>query len=181
MNIYFFQRRSQGLFPSLGVGPQAREKALGTRLYFEVTFSLALPSCIRKVPEETTTATPTKTSLENLSSRYFAIIPFRLTYCDRTIQQQNRWDSIQAIQMKNWPLYAHVFHKPWIWSFHVVVWPSTAKKCTKISNARAGLFFFPLNPIVLWRSSFRRRCRFLNSLIPATIRRLAVCTSQNPW
>ena len=46
----------------------------------------------------------------------------------------------------------------------VVVWPSTAKKCTKIYNARAELLFFSLNPIVLLRSRCRRHSSFLNSL-----------------
>ena len=63
--------------------------------------------------------------------------------------------------------------KPWVGSFHVVVWPSTAKKCTKIYNARAGPLFFSFNPIVLWRSCSHRHRICLNSLMMrTTVRRL---------
>ena len=43
--------------------------------------------------------------------------------------------------------------KPWIWSFHVVLW-STAKK-KKSMCAHTEPLFFTLKPIVLWRSSCR--------------------------
>ena len=39
----------------------------------------------------------------------------------------------------------HVLHTTQNWSFHVVVSPRTAKKCTKIYNARAQPFFCSLN------------------------------------
>ena len=55
--------------------------------------------------------------------------------------------------------------KPWIWSFRVVVLPRTAKKCTKIYNARAAPLFFSLYPIVLRRSRYCRRSSCLNSLL----------------
>ena len=41
----------------------------------------------------------------------------------------------------------------------------TAKKCTKIQNARAERLFLLIKPIVLWRSRCRRRRRCLK---PAT-------------
>ena len=39
----------------------------------------------------------------------------------------------------------HVLQTTQNWSFHVVVLPSTAKKCTKIYNAHAQLLFSSLN------------------------------------
>ena len=39
----------------------------------------------------------------------------------------------------------HVLQTTQNWSFHVVVLPRTAKKCTKIYNARAQLLFCSLN------------------------------------
>ena len=58
--------------------------------------------------------------------------------------------------------------KLWIWLFHVVVWPSTVKKCTKIYNPRAGPLFFSLYPIVLWSSRCHHRNSFVNSLFTHT-------------
>ena len=43
---------------------------------------------------------------------------------------------------------ADVLHKTKTWLFHVVVWLTTAKKWTKVKNARAGRAkhcFYPLN------------------------------------
>ena len=60
-------------------------------------------------------------------------------------------------RMKNLPSCAHVLRKALNLSFYVVVWPSTAKKRTKIYNARAEPLFFSLNPTVLWRSRCRLR------------------------
>ena len=58
--------------------------------------------------------------------------------------------------------------EPQIWKFHVVVWQTTSKYCTKKRAAHAARFFFRHSTkqiIDLWR----RRCRccrhFLNSLL----------------
>ena len=61
-------------------------------------------------------------------------------------------------------IYAHVltsFTKPQNWLFHVVVLLTTAKKWTKVKNARAGrakLLFLPTKYSNLSRSRCRRRC-----------------------
>ena len=50
--------------------------------------------------------------------------------------------------MKIYPQVLTFFIKPKTWLFHVVVWLTTAKKWTKVRNARAGrakLWFFPIN------------------------------------
>ena len=53
--------------------------------------------------------------------------------------------SIPREETKNEPL-RFAFSKIYkTWSFHVVVWQTTAKKCTKIQNARAQLLFSSLN------------------------------------
>ena len=54
--------------------------------------------------------------------------------------------------------------KPEIWLFHLVVLLTTAKKWTKVKNARAGrakLLFLFTKYANSWRSCCRRRCRFL--------------------
>ena len=48
--------------------------------------------------------------------------------------------------------------KPKIWSFDVVVLQRTAKTCTKNAKRKCRVFFWLINPIVLWRSRCRR-CR----------------------
>ena len=107
---------------------------------------------IRDFLKDNTTATLTKSSLENISSRYlyyFAIIPIRsiCKMCPVTEQVGTAFKSRQRIK-----LYRHVLTfstEPRIWSFHVAFLSSTAKKCTKMYNARAGPLFFSLNLIVL--------------------------------
>ena len=47
--------------------------------------------------------------------------------------------------MKNEPSCVHILHKTLNLPFRVVVWPSTAKKCTKIYNTCADPWFFSLN------------------------------------
>ena len=51
-------------------------------------------------------------------------------------------------KMKIYPQVMTLFIKPQIWLFHVVVLLTTAKKWTKVKNARAGrasYCFYPLN------------------------------------
>ena len=121
--------------------------------------------------QETTTATPTKTSLENISSRYlyyFAMIPIR-SACTMWPNYPVTEQVGKAFKLRQrMKILRRVFTfstKPLIWLLHVVVWSSTVKKCTKIYNAHAEPLFFSLNPIVLRRSRCRRRSSFLNSLI----------------
>ena len=71
-------------------------------------------------------------------------------------------------KMKIYPQVLTLFIKPQIWLFHVVVLLTTAKKWTKVENARAGrakLLFLSTKYANLWRSRCRRRCRCLSSLI----------------
>ena len=66
---------------------------------------------------ETTTATPTKMSLENISSRYlyyFAIIPIRSTctmWPNYPVTEQVETAFKLRQRLKNLPSCAHVFHK----------------------------------------------------------------------
>ena len=53
--------------------------------------------------------------------------------------------------------------QPQIWSNHGVVKTRTAKKCTKMQNARAELLFLLIKPIVLWRSRSRHRPPYLKA------------------
>ena len=71
-------------------------------------------------------------------------------------------------KLKIYPQVLTFFIKLQIWSFHVVVLLTTAKKWTKIKNARAGRakpLFLPTKYANLWRCRCRRRCRCLSSLI----------------
>ena len=56
-----------------------------------------------------------------------------------------------------------------IWSFHVVTsCAGTAKKCTKKRDSRAELLFGSLNLLLVSRSSCRRLCSFVRSLLATT-------------
>ena len=71
-------------------------------------------------------------------------------------------------KMKIYPQVLTFFIKPQLCLFHVVVLLTTAKKWTKVKNARAGraeLLFLLSKYANLSRSRCRRRCRCLNSLI----------------
>ena len=62
--------------------------------------------------------------------------------------------------------------QPEIWSIHVVVRTRTAKKCTKMKNARAGLaelLFLLIIAIILWRSHSRYRSPCVISLFLMTV------------
>ena len=70
--------------------------------------------------------------------------------------------------MEVYPLVPTFFMKPQVWLFHVVVLLTTAKKWTKVKNARAGrakLSFLPTKYANLLRSRCRRRYRCLSSVI----------------
>ena len=56
-----------------------------------------------------------------------------------------RMRSVPNRNTKNWPLWFTFFKQRRIWSFHVPVLQKTAKKCTKIYNARAQLLICSLN------------------------------------
>ena len=55
--------------------------------------------------------------------------------------RRNRFE----IDFKKLAAVVHVLQTTQNWSFHVAVLERTAKKCTKIYNARAHLFFCSLN------------------------------------
>ena len=52
-----------------------------------------------------------------------------------------RWCSIPNGNTKNEPSSSTLLRRQRTWSFHVLVLQRTAKKCTKIKNARAQLLF----------------------------------------
>ena len=67
--------------------------------------------------------------------------------------------------MKKSPSCAHVLRKTLNMSFHVVVLPMTAKKCTKTCNAHVERLLLLIKPCVLWRFSCRRSRRCLSSVL----------------
>ena len=89
---------------------------------------------------------------------YFAIIPLRST-C--TMWTKYPGAKFMGTAFKNGSSTrnenVNFSKKPWIWSFHVVVWLMTARKCAKTYNARERLFL--LIKLILWRSRCRRRRR----------------------
>ena len=109
-------------------------------------------------------------SLENISSRYlylFAIFPTRSTctiWPNYPVTEQMRTAFKVRRRMENLPSCAHVLHKTMNLVFHVVVWPSTVKKCTKIKRT-CRAFVFLINPIALSRCRCRHHSSFLNFLI----------------
>ena len=56
--------------------------------------------------------------------------------CQRSIPEGN------PKYLLSWPRFFEIRKT---WSFHVIVWQRTAKKCTKICNARTQLLFCSLN------------------------------------
>ena len=140
-----------------------------------MTFSLLLPSSLLKLPNrETTTATASKTLLENITSFYlcsFAIISTHSTCIKTATYPGTKLEGVELElwkRMKNSPLCAHVLHKLTLnsrWSFHVVVLHRTAEKCTKIQNARAEQLLLLIKPIVLRRRRYLRHRRCLSSLL----------------
>ena len=79
-------------------------------------------------------ATPTKTSLENITSRclhFFAIIPIRssCTMCANYPATEQVGTALKMTErIKNYRYVLTFSTVPGIWSFYVVVWPSTTKK-----------------------------------------------------
>ena len=73
--------------------------------------------------------------------------------------------------MQEWKIYCcelALSSEPQIWKFHVVVWQTTSKHCTKKRAARAARLFSFIQPIKsfdLWRCRWRCRRQILNSVM----------------
>ena len=116
-------------------------------------------------------ATPTKTSLENISSRclhFFAVIPIpsSCTMCSNYPLTERVVTALKLTErMKNLLSCAHVIHN----TLNMVILRCCLVEYGEEMNQNLkdaqGLCFFSLNPIVLRRSSCRLRSSFLNSLI----------------
>ena len=65
--------------------------------------------------------------------------------------------------MENLLSYIHVLHKTLNLVFSNCCLAVYSEEIYQIYNASAEPLFFPLNPIVLWRSRCRRRNSFFNS------------------
>ena len=87
-------------------------------------------------------ATPTKTSLENIMSVLFVLCDYSMSFilynvaklsstCNRTDGNGVQFET----ENENLPPCAHVLHKILNLVVHVVIWPSTVKKCTKIYSS----------------------------------------------
>jgi len=79
----------------------------------------------------------------------------RLSRVDHVVQ--NRWTALSLAwhewfswQGKEWKIYCcelALSSEPQMWKFHVVVWQTTSKYCTKKRAARAARLFFFIQPI----------------------------------
>ena len=89
------------------------------------------------------------------------------------------WDtSINLKQnFKKLAVILHVLQTTQNWSFHVVVLPRTAKKCTKIYNVHAQPLFCSLNVLFSDVAVAVEVVVILNSLIPLIDRTLVGCVS----
>ena len=122
--------------------------------------------------EATTKAAATRTSSQNINSRYcyyFVIISTFLIWqgCGSSLRKTLVGAFNLGEKMKIYPKVLTFFKKPEIWLCHVVVFLTTAKKRTKLKNARAGranLLLLLTKHANLWRSRCRRRCLCLSSL-----------------
>ena len=84
----------------------------------------------------------------------FALSLLRLFHIDRVIQNSGlslAWhDWFSCNKGKEWKIYCcelPLSSEPQIWKFHVVVWQTTTKHCTKKRAARAARLFFFIQPI----------------------------------
>ena len=101
--------------------------------------------------KEATTATPKTTSIK----KWIYILPTNLRIllghllCLSLSKLSRNWIWDTSINLKQnfkkLVVLLHVLQTTQNWSFHVVVLPRTAKKCTKIYNARAQSLFCSLN------------------------------------
>ena len=121
-------------------------------LCFYITFSLPFPSSLLRLPKNLSN----DDSNENVISKYkFALLSSLRDYLNLLIGQGCGSSSRMTLvgtalnlgeKMKIHPQVPTSLIKPQIWLFHVVVLQTTAKKWTKIKNARAGrakLLFLP--------------------------------------
>ena len=116
-------------------------------------------------------ATPTKTPLENISSRclhFFAVIPIpsSCTMCSNYPVTARVGTALNLTErMNNLLSCAHVIHNTLNMVILQCCLAGYGEEMNQNLKDAQGLCFFSLNPIVLRRSSCRRRSSFLNSLI----------------
>ena len=91
-----------------------------------------------------TTATVTRTSSQSLNSRYCnhfgTILTFLMSQGCGSFSKMTLVGTALHLgeKMKIYPQVLTFFIKPQSWLFHVVILQATAKKWTKVKNARAG-------------------------------------------
>ena len=81
--------------------------------------------------------------------------PLRLFHVDHVIQNRRTalspsWYEWFSYKGKEWKIYCcelPLSSEPQIWKYHVVVWQTTSKHCTKKRAARAARLFFFTQPI----------------------------------
>ena len=79
----------------------------------------------------------------------------RLFHVDHVVQNRRSaislvWHEWFSCKCKEWKIYCcelALSSEPQIWKFHVVVWPTTSKHCTKKRAARAARSFFFIQPM----------------------------------
>ena len=104
---------------------------------------------------ETTTATPRSTSIKKMIL-YFTyqsrgtLKSFTLFITVKTVTKLNlgHIDKFEIKNLKSELLWFTFSRQRRIWSFRIVVFQRTAKKCTKNYNARAQPLFSSLNPLL---------------------------------
>ena len=85
----------------------------------------------------------------------FALSLLRLFHVDHVVQNTGialslAWCETFSCKGKEWEIYycdLPLSSEPQIWKFHVVVWQTTTKPCTKKRAARAARLFFFIQPI----------------------------------
>ena len=85
----------------------------------------------------------------------FALSLLRLFHVDHVVQNTRialslAWDERFSCKGKEWKIYCcelALSSEPQIWKFHVVVWQTTSKHCTKKRAARAARLLFFIQPI----------------------------------
>ena len=85
----------------------------------------------------------------------FAFSLLRLFHVGRVVQNRPSvlslaWHEWFSSKGREWKIYCWelaLLSEPQIWKFHVVVWQTTSKHCTKKRAARAARLFFFVQPI----------------------------------
>ena len=105
----------------------------------------------------------------------FALSLLQLFHVDHVVQNRRTaislaWHEWFSCKGKEWKIYCcelALWSEPQIWKFHVVVWQTTSKHCTKKRAARAARLFFFIQPITdhwfVWRCRWHCLRQILNS------------------